>query len=114
MRVVTKPWGHESIWAETGCYVGKMLHILPGSRISRQYHQVKMETIYVLEGTLLLETRDPSGNFITQALQTGSTFHVDPGVIHRFGAGDAAVTLVEVSTPELDDVVRLEDDYARH
>ena len=113
MKTVQKPWGHEEIWAVTDRYVGKTLHIEPGHRLSRQYHRVKMETILVLSGNLHLETETAPGVFGTQQLPPHSVFHVNPGVIHRFGAGDEPVTLVEVSTPELDDVVRLEDDYAR-
>jgi quercetin dioxygenase-like cupin family protein len=114
MKTVQKPWGHEEIWAITDRYVGKTLYINPGHRLSRQYHRVKMETIRVLSGQLLLETETTPGVYTTQTLPPGSVFHVNPGVIHRFGADDVSVTLVEVSTPELDDVVRLEDDYARN
>jgi quercetin dioxygenase-like cupin family protein len=114
MKTVQKPWGHEEIWAVTDRYVGKTLHIEPHQRLSRQYHRVKMETILVISGQLLLETETSPGVFATRPLPPQSVFHVNPGVIHRFGAGDEPVTLVEVSTPELDDVVRLEDDYARN
>jgi len=110
MRTVEKPWGHEEIWAETDRYVGKYLHINPGHRLSLQYHKIKMETISVLKGELILET----ANGVLQTLKQGDTFHVAPGTIHRFGAGaQEGVVLVEVSTPELDDVVRLSDDYLR-
>jgi mannose-6-phosphate isomerase len=113
MRLVKKPWGYEEIWAETPRYVGKYLHINPNSRLSRQYHNVKTETIRVLEGSLVLELADYPGNYRERILEKGEVFHVSPGTIHRFGARDVPVVLVEVSTPELDDVVRLEDDYAR-
>ncbi len=110
MRTVEKPWGHEEIWAETDRYVGKYLHINPGHRLSLQYHKIKMETISVLKGELILE----AANGILQTLKQGDTFHIAPGTIHRFGAGSQeGVVLVEVSTPELDDVVRLSDDYLR-
>ena len=110
MRIVEKPWGREEIWAETNKYVGKYLHINPGQRLSLQYHNVKMETINVLKGKLILET----ANGIIQVLKQGETFHIDPGTIHRFGAGEnEEVILAEVSTTELDDVVRLDDDYKR-
>jgi mannose-6-phosphate isomerase len=113
VRLIKKPWGYEEIWAETDRYVGKFLHINPGCRLSRQYHNVKTETIRVLEGKLILETSDGAGGFSDRVLDRGEVFHVSPGTIHRFGARDVPVVLVEVSTPELDDVVRLEDDYAR-
>lgn len=110
MRVVAKPWGREEIWAETDRYVGKYLHINPGHRLSLQYHNVKMETVNVLKGELILET----ANGVIQVLKQGETFHVSPGTIHRFGAGEnEGVILTEVSTTELDDVVRLKDDYKR-
>jgi quercetin dioxygenase-like cupin family protein len=113
VRLVKKPWGYEEIWAETDKYVGKFLHIDAGCRLSRQYHNVKTETIRVLEGRLILETGDSISGFSERSLDRGEVFHVSPGTIHRFGARDTPVVLVEVSTPELDDVVRLEDDYAR-
>lgn len=113
MKVISKPWGYEEIWAQTDRYVGKYLYIKPGARLSRQYHNVKEETIRVLEGDLILETQPEQGRLEERVLRPGQIFHVTPGTIHRFGARDGHVLLVEVSTPELDDVVRLEDDYAR-
>ncbi|MEY3011999.1 MAG: hypothetical protein RIT45_734 [Pseudomonadota bacterium] len=112
MRIVDKPWGHEEIWAETARYAGKFLVIKAGEELSRQYHERKEETIYVLEGVLRLEVgRDDAIEI--RRLQVGESFHVTPGTVHRFAADDVDVRLVEVSTPELDDVVRLEDRYAR-
>lgn len=110
MRVVQKPWGHEEIWAETTNYVGKYLHINPGCRLSRQYHAKKEETIRVLSGLLVLEVGSGE-SFEVKRLHPGFTFHVKPGTVHRFCAEELGVVLVEVSTPELDDVIRLEDDY---
>lgn len=112
MRTIQKPWGHEEIWAETPAYVGKYLYINRGHRLSRQYHERKEETIRVLGGTLILEIGfDPAQ---VLKLEPGEIYHVKPNTIHRFGAGaHDDVVLVEVSTPELDDVVRLEDDYSR-
>lgn len=112
MRIVTKPWGHEEIWAETPKYVGKYLHIEPGHRLSRQYHEKKEETIRVLSGKLLLEV-GTGDNLMTLTLSPGEIYHVTPLTVHRFCAGDERVVLVEVSTPELDDVIRLSDDYLR-
>jgi mannose-6-phosphate isomerase-like protein (cupin superfamily) len=111
MRTVAKPWGHEEIWAETSRYAGKFLVIRKGEMLSRQYHERKEETICVLSGTLLLELgRAPAEQ---RRLAPGETFHIIPGTVHRFCAELEDVRLVEVSTPELDDVVRLEDKYAR-
>ena len=109
MRKVQKPWGHEIIWAETKDYVGKLLHIKAGHRLSLQYHEIKEETVYVLSGTLYIY--DGDGN-ITK-LTPGHAFHVRPHQIHRFGANESNEEIMEVSTPHLDDVVRLEDDYKR-
>ena len=112
MRTVEKPWGKEEIWAETPKYVGKYLHINAGHRLSRQYHERKEETIRVLKGKLILEV-GVGENMIFTSLSPGEVFHVTPLMVHRFGANDEDVVLVEVSTPELDDVIRLSDDYAR-
>ena len=114
MRVVEKPWGKEEIWGETSKYLGKFLYINAGEMLSRQYHEIKEETICVLEGDLILEVGDPDKpGFSVKRLEVGQTFHVLPGTIHRFCAGDSNVKLVEVSSPEIDDVVRLADKYNR-
>ena len=112
MRKVSKPWGHEEIWAETDKYVGKLLVINPGERLSRQYHQIKDETVYVLKGELVLEIGQ-GDNKERLLLGTGARYRVRPGTIHRFAAPSTGCTLIEVSTPELEDVIRLEDDYGR-
>ena len=109
MRTVNKPWGFERIWAETDGYVGKLIHINAGHRLSLQYHEIKEETVYVLSG--ILYVYDGEGK-ITK-LTPGQAFHVKPNQIHRFGANERHVEIMEVSTPHLDDVVRLEDDYKR-
>jgi quercetin dioxygenase-like cupin family protein len=87
-----------------------MLHINPKQRLSLQYHEIKEETVYVTEGTLLNYTDEDSP---PMHIPTGQSFHVKPNQVHRFGAGDKAVELMEVSTPHLNDVVRLADDYKR-
>jgi mannose-6-phosphate isomerase len=111
-RVVPKPWGEERIFAEESRYAGKLLRIRRGEALSFQYHVRKEETIHVLEGTLgLLVERD--GSRADLRLAPGETFHVTPGTRHRMYAPDGDVLLVEVSSPELDDVVRLEDRYGR-
>lgn len=109
MEIVEKPWGHEKLWAHTDDYVGKILFIKAGHRLSKQYHINKEETVYVLKGTLLVYD---SHDAITE-VNPGETFHVSPGQIHRFGAAYSSVELVEVSTNYLQDVVRVEDDYDR-
>lgn len=113
MRIIEKPWGQEEIWAETEKYVGKILTILPGKRLSLQYHEVKEETIYVLQGILQIWESEDDNRYLL--VTQGGTYHVKPGQIHRFGAEDSGspVKLLEVSTPELDDVIRITDDFSR-
>lgn len=111
MRRVDKPWGHEIIWAETDRYVGKLLHIRAGERLSRQYHRIKDETLFVQGGEMDLEIGQAEA-IERRRMRQGDAFHVVPGTIHRMIAV-TDVDVVEVSTPELDDVVRLEDVYGR-
>ena len=114
MRRVDKPWGHEIIWAETARYVGKLLHINSGHKLSRQYHVKKEETFMVQKGTLLLEIGTPGQPDHQQwVLSQGDSYHCPPGTVHRMLAATGDVDVIEVSTPELDDVVRLADDYGR-
>jgi mannose-6-phosphate isomerase-like protein (cupin superfamily) len=110
-RRVEKPWGYELIWAEAPRYVGKILHITKGHRLSRQYHKVKEETLRVLSGAMDLEVGGDDAR-VTLRMNPGDTFHVKPTTIHRMIAVEDTDVL-EVSTPELDDVVRLEDVYGR-
>jgi mannose-6-phosphate isomerase-like protein (cupin superfamily) len=111
-RIVTKPWGSERIFAANGRYAGKLISIRAGETLSYQYHVVKEETIHVLSGVLGMET-ETDGQRLVLALSPGETFHVAPGTRHRMFAEGADVLIVEVSSPELDDVVRLEDRYGR-
>lgn len=111
-RHVPKPWGSELIWAETGDYVGKMIHIDAGAKLSLQYHEEKDESILVVKGRLLLHTGTEVADLTTRVLETGEAAHIPPGLVHRF-EGLEDTDLVEVSTPQLDDVVRLADDYGR-
>ena len=111
MRRVDKPWGHELIWAETDRYVGKILHINRGESLSLQYHEIKDETLYVVNGELKL-TLEYEGDRRQVALRSGQAFHIPPRLIHRMEAVEDT-DVAEVSTPELDDVVRLEDRYGR-
>jgi mannose-6-phosphate isomerase len=109
MELIEKPWGHEKIWAQTKDYVGKILFIKAGHRLSKQYHEVKEETILVVKGTLCVYDGEDK---ITH-VYPGENFHVVPGQVHRFGATYSNVEMIEVSTNHLEDVVRLEDDYQR-
>ena len=112
-RRVDKPWGHELIWAHADRYVGKVLLIRAGRRLSLQRHLVKDESIIVLRGHLRLHLEDADGVVRVSELGPGEARHVPIGAIHRYEATTDDVELVEVSTPELDDVVRLEDDFGR-
>ncbi len=111
-RRVDKPWGHELIWAETERYVGKVIAIEAGRRLSLQLHRVKDESILIVSGRMLLRLEDDAGVVRTEELGPGDFRRVPTGRRHRFEALDR-VELIEVSTPELDDVVRLEDDFGR-
>lgn len=111
MRTVPKPWGREEIFAENERYAGKLLHLSAGHALSLQYHEKKDETIYVLEGEVGLEVEE-DGAMRTRVLTRGEAYRIRPGVRHRMRASKPCVIL-EVSSPELDDVVRLEDAYGR-
>jgi quercetin dioxygenase-like cupin family protein len=112
VRRVEKPWGFELIWAHTERYVGKLLSIRDGKRLSLQYHRVKDESIYVMRGRLRLTLENDGGELEVQDLDAGASRRIAAGRRHRFEAlGDCEV--MEVSTPELDDVVRLQDDFGR-
>ena len=111
-RIVDKPWGHELIWAETERYVGKILHIKAGEALSLQYHRVKDETIMVLSGRMTLVYHAEGEPPRSRELAVREPFHITPGLRHRMIAIEDTDVL-EVSTTELDDVVRLEDRYGR-
>ena len=109
---VPKPWGHEIIWAKSNRYVGKILHINAGQELSVQYHNKKDETIYLLSGEIAYRVNGPGDQLQDVGLKPGESFRNTPGTIHQM----VAVTdcdVLEVSTPELDDVVRLSDKYGR-
>ena len=112
MRIVHKPWGHEVIWAQTDRYVGKILHIKQGEGLSLQYHVRKDETVMVLSGRLRFEHFEDGQPPQATELLPRQPIHVYPGLRHRMVALEDTDVL-EVSTPELDDVVRLEDRYGR-
>jgi len=110
--LVEKPWGHELRWAITDRYLGKIIHISKGHQLSLQLHNQKDESIYVLRGSLDLVLENDAGELETHRLTEGMSARVPPKKRHRFvGAEDCEI--VEVSSPEIDDVVRLEDDYGR-
>jgi len=108
---VEKPWGHELIWARTDRYVGKILHIEPGHVLSLQYHNKKDESIYVLAGEIILRLQRDE-KLSERRMAQGAAFHIEPRLIHQFEAVTAS-DLLEASTPEIDDVVRLKDRYGR-
>ena len=111
-RRVEKPWGHEIIWAHTDRYVGKLLVIETGKRLSLQHHEAKDEWIHVLSGRLRLTIANDAGVIEERELGPGDGAHVPVLRTHRYTAIETA-TVIEVSTPELDDVVRVEDDLGR-
>lgn len=108
---ISKPWGYELLWAHTDRYVGKVLHVNRGEILSLQYHEMKDETLFVVRGKVLLSLK--KGEEAAElVLEEGDAFHVPPGMIHRLEALEDS-DVAEVSTPELSDVVRLEDRYGR-
>ena len=111
MRTVQKPWGREVIFAENDLYAGKILHLEAGHCLSLQYHERKDETIFVLEGQMQL-LMEIDGIMQELTLGPGQSRRILPGVRHRMRA-DHPCVIVEVSSPQLDDVIRLEDDYGR-
>ena len=111
-RFVDKPWGHEEIFAETDRYVGKLLVVRAGEALSLQYHESKEETLRMLEGTMRFTVGSDPEHLQVIDIGPGDVFHVPPGLLHRMEALTDC-TMLEVSTPELDDVVRLEDRYGR-
>ena len=108
---VPKPWGHETIWAHTDRYVGKILHINAGQELSVQYHNRKDETVHLLSGEIVYRVKTGE-NLEDMQLRVGQSFRISPGTIHQMVALTDCDVL-EVSTPELDDVVRLSDKYGR-
>ncbi|MCX6889601.1 MAG: cupin [Verrucomicrobia bacterium] len=121
-KIVEKPWGREIWYADQAAYAGKVLEVKKGRRLSLQYHERKTETLFLLSGKVLLTLRalaageTPAPSLVTPADQSvwlpGRAVHIPARTIHRFEALEDSV-LLEVSTPELTDVVRLQDDYAR-
>ncbi len=111
ITTVPKPWGHETIWAHTDRYVGKVLHIKAGHSLSVQYHNKKDETVHLMKGELVYRVQ-LGETLEDMRLKAGESFRITPGTIHQMEAVTDCDVL-EVSTPELDDVVRLSDRYGR-
>jgi mannose-6-phosphate isomerase len=109
---VDKPWGYELRWAATDRYLGKILHVTKGEALSLQYHERKDEWLYVASGTLDMEIGGPSGALTRHRMWAGDTIHITAGTRHRLTAIEDT-DIFEVSTPEGEDVVRVEDRYGR-
>ncbi len=110
---VDKPWGHELIWAKTDRFAAKILFVKAGHSLSLQFHKVKDEAWYVLSGRAQLELGAMGERMLNrEVVGPGAAFHFQPGTVHRLTAVEDT-TILEVSTPQLDDVVRLEDRYGR-
>jgi mannose-6-phosphate isomerase len=112
VRRVDKPWGYELIYALTDDYCGKVLFVRAGHALSLQYHERKDETLYLNDGLAELEVGANADSLSTVVVHPGVAFHLAPGSVHRLRAIKDSLFL-ETSTPELDDVVRLEDRYGR-
>jgi mannose-6-phosphate isomerase len=111
VKVVNKPWGYERIWAQSDRYVGKMLHINAGEELSLQYHNRKDETVHLLSGELVYRVK--LGEALEDVkLKNGESFRITPGTVHQMHAVTDC-DILEVSTPEVDDIVRLSDRYGR-
>jgi mannose-6-phosphate isomerase len=112
-RRIDKPWGHELIWAEAEDYVGKLLFVRAGQSLSLQFHRQKDESWLVHEGRAKLELGSGGDPLLSEeVVKAGACFRFRPGTVHRVTAIEDTIIL-EVSTPHLDDVVRLEDRYGR-
>jgi mannose-6-phosphate isomerase-like protein (cupin superfamily) len=109
---VEKPWGYELRWAITDRYAAKILHVNKGEALSLQYHERKDESQYVIRGCVEIEVGGPDGSLTAHRMNAGDTLHITPGTRHRITAVEDT-DIFEVSTPEIDDVVRLEDRYGR-
>jgi quercetin dioxygenase-like cupin family protein len=108
---IEKPWGYELHWAKTDRYVGKLIHVNAGHALSLQYHDLKDETIYLQSGRLLFEIQEGK-DLVKREMVPGERVHITAKTVHRMTALEDS-DIFEVSTPELQDVVRLEDRYGR-
>ncbi|MCL4418106.1 MAG: cupin domain-containing protein [Actinobacteria bacterium] len=112
IKIVKRPWGQEHWFAVNNKYIGKVFWVKKGHRLSYAYHEIKDETIYILEGKAELFLAHEDGDSVTEILNRGEAIRIKPGVKHRLKAIEDII-VVEVSTPEVHDHVRLEDDYGR-
>lgn len=112
VQKIEKPWGHELLWAKTNAYVGKVLFVRQGECLSLQYHETKEETLYIESGDCWIETGPDKSSLQRFRFSPGEVFHIPPGKLHRIIA-ISDTRIFEVSTPQLSDVVRLEDRYGR-
>lgn len=113
VQKVDKPWGYEIIYAKTDAYIGKILHINKGGCLSLQYHETKDESFYVQKGKVKLEVAPNKNSPLKEMiLEVGGSYHVKPGTLHRMSAIEES-DILEVSTPHLNDIVRLSDKYGR-
>lgn len=111
-RKTEKPWGFELLWAYTPRYAGKLIFVRKGHRLSLQYHKQKDESMYIYQGQARIEIERSDGQLVASVAQPGDCFRIPPLTKHRLEAIEDT-TLFEVSTPELEDVERLQDDYGR-
>ena len=111
-RKTEKPWGYELLFAHTPKYVGKVIFVKKGYRLSLQYHQEKDESMYIYQGKALMTVEDSAGQMTESVAEPGYHIHIEPNTRHRVEAIEDT-TILEVSTPELEDVIRVEDDYGR-
>ena len=112
IKIIKKPWGEERLFAKNSNYAGKILIVRKGHRLSLQYHRRKDETLYLEEGLLRLTVGRNRKHLVEKTVISGENFRIPPKTVHRIEAIDNC-RLIEVSTPELDDVIRIEDDYGR-
>lgn len=112
VKTIKKPWGEEIWFAHTDQYAGKILKIFKGHRMSLQYHDIKRETQYIKSGKVKFTYGETLENLKEIVLNPGDKFEVIPKLIHRVEALEES-EIIEVSTPQLDDIVKIEDDYGR-
>ena len=113
IKIKPKPWGKEIWWADTLKYAGKILEVKKGERLSLQYHRFKEETQYLFSGKVKMVYGKDAKKLRSKIIKPGAVFHIPPGLIHRVEGIAAKSIIFEVSTPHLNDVVKLQDDYGR-
>ena len=111
-RRTEKPWGYELLYGLTPKYAGKIIFVKKGHRLSYQYHEIKEETMYIQHGKAVMTMEGKNGAHGDTVVKAGDSIHIPPFTKHRIKALEDT-TILEVSTAELEDVVRIEDDYGR-